>query len=107
MYTLLLVLAINLAVFGSAFLLAGWLSLATPSEAEAAAQRTGYERERAKGFWHGELHSWREHRRLRGRIFSIVGSHWAERSQSRWLVYIGAGCLLAAVIIRLFIGGFS
>jgi hypothetical protein len=107
MHTLFVVLAINLATFGFAFSFAGFLGLAPPNEAETKAQREAYERERAKGFWHGELHSWREMRRARARVFSIMASHWPEHPQSRWLLCLGMTMLVSAVLIGFFLGSFS
>jgi hypothetical protein len=106
-HTLFVVIAINLATFGFAFALAGFLGLAPPNQAEAQAQRAAYERERAKGFWYGELHSWREQRRLRARLLSILVSHWPERPDTRWLICVGAIFLAGAVLIGYFLGAFS
>jgi hypothetical protein len=99
MHTLLVVIAINLTTFGFAFFLAGFWSLAVPNLKDMEDAGEAYERERAKGFWHGELHSWREMGRGRGQAFSKIAEHWPERSQSRWLVIIGGACLFASVLI--------
>ena len=107
MHTLFVVIAINLATFGFAFAFAGFLGLARPNEAEANAQRQAYERERARGFWYGELHSWREQSRLRARLLGILASHWPERPDSRWLISLGVTFLVTAVIIGIFLGSFS
>jgi hypothetical protein len=107
MHTLFVILAINLATFGFAFSFAGFLGLAPPNEAEAKVQREAFERERTKGFWYGELHSWREQRRLRARIFSILASHWPERPDSRWLICLGITFLASALLMGIFLGSFS
>lgn len=106
MHTLLVVISINLATFGVAFF-AGFWSLAVPNQTEMDEARKACERERAKGFWQGELYSWREMSRARREAFSKLAKHWPERSQSRWLVIIGASCIAAAVVIGIFIGAFS
>ena len=107
MHTLFVIIAINLATFGFAFAFAGFVGLAPPNEAEADAQRAAYEHERAKGFWHGEVHSWRERQRLRARLFSILASHWPERPDSRWLICLGVTFLAGAMLIAYFLGAFS
>ena len=107
MHTLFVVLAVNFATFGFAFAFAGFLGLAPPNATEAKAQREAYQRERAKGFWYGELHSWREQQRLKARLLSILASHWPERPNSRWLICLGVIFLASAILIGFFLGAFS
>jgi hypothetical protein len=99
MRTLLLILAVNLATFGVAFFYAGFLSLAVPTEEERHEQEAHYEQERKKGFLHAQFDGWQ-----RTNSFDTLPAHWAQRPQSRCLVYIGLACIAGCVAVGLLLG---
>lgn len=107
MHTVFIVVTVNLATFGFASFLGGYLSLAVPCESEVEEARRAYEREREKGFWKAQAYSFQQARRSRVQAFSKVAEHWPERPQSRWLVIGGASCLIGAGIIAACSGALS
>jgi hypothetical protein len=107
MHTLLVVLAINLVMFGMAFSIAGFLGMAPPNQAEFQAEREAYEREQPKGFWQREIYGLRVMQRKSARFWSIIAAHWRQRPQYRRLLFLGLSMLAGAFLLGYFLGSFS
>ena len=92
---------------GFALLVAGFMSLAAPSDADVEANRQRGVAERRKGLWRYVAFCISQMATARSQGMSLVISHWPERPGSRRMIYIGAVCLAVAAVIGYHLGVFD
>ena len=107
MRTFLINVGVHALLIGFAFITAGFMSLAVPSEPEIEANRQKDEQERKKGFWSYLSFCLGQYGSAESRGFSSTVSHWSERPEGRRMIYAGIGCLLIAIAIGYYFGVFD
>ena len=107
MHALLIVVAVNAAMFGVAFTFSGFATIVAPSGAESEESRHAIEAARARSWFHAQAEAFRQAARAKVSWLSVFIAHWPERPQGRRLIYVGAISLAVAAVIGYHFGAFD
>ena len=107
MDTVLTIIGIHAVLLGFACFIAGFGSLAAPSQSEIDASRRAYEVEREKSWWHGFTFALGQAASARNRGLSLSVSHWPDRPEARKFMYAASGFIAVAALIGYHFGIFA